>query len=288
MNVDGYVDVAAFGDATFTVWLGDGAGNWTEDGTFNTPPYGNCEALRVGGDVDHNGFPDVALVSEEGSWPSEINHLRCFREASIAESLSIASVFPRGRETLMQGSVRRIRWISAVPEGEESLVSLEYSLAGPGGPWTTIADGLPNNGRHQWIVPTAHSSDCYIRYTVRTGGAIETAMTPAAFSIEGDGTGVWEPSGSVDRASLMNCPNPFRLSTTVSFFLAGDANIVLAVYNISGRRVRILADGAFRGGWHETGWNARDSHGSRVASGLYFLRLRIGEREITRRLVLLR
>jgi hypothetical protein len=184
MNVDGYIDVCAFGYGTFTLWLGDGTGNWTQDAQFYTPPFGYFKAFRVGGDIDHNGFPDIVLVSEEGSWPSYQNHLYCYKETSTVDSLTITPMFPRGNEKFLQNSIQFIDWVSAVPEVDSSLVKLDYSINGNNGPWTTISDSLPNNGRFQWAVPEIGSPNYCIRYTVWTATDIETATTPQSFTVE--------------------------------------------------------------------------------------------------------
>jgi hypothetical protein len=274
MNADGFVDLCAFGDGLFTVWLGDGAGNWTEDATFTTPPPGYCEALRVGWDVDNNGFPDVALLDEEGSWPSYQNHLRCYRETSVPESLTIFPIFPRGDETLSQGSVQFIDWVSAVPGAAESAVTLEYSTTGDGGPWIPIAADLPNNGRQQWTLPRANSTDCYIRYTVATGREIASATTAAAFTILGDDTGIAGEQGGDARMSLSIHPNPTRSGTTIRYTLGSPSTVRLAVYDVAGRLVSTLVDSEMQGpGEHERSWDGLDAGGRRVAAGVYFCRL---------------
>lgn len=170
MNADGNLDVVAFGGGVITVWLGDGAGNWTQATTFNTPQGpGSFEAFRVGGDADHNGFPDITLVDKEGSWPSYQNHLRFYRETSIPESLFVKPIHPRIHQKWYLGSVHFIDWVSGVPTGDTGTVKLELSTEGPSGPWALIQEDLPNNGRHQWIVDANEGSDnCYIRYTVIT------------------------------------------------------------------------------------------------------------------------
>ncbi len=286
MNADGHVDLAAFGDGLFRLWLGDGAGNWTPDATFTTPPAGRCQALRVGGDVDHNGFPDVALVDEEGSWPSYQNHLRCYRESSVAESLTIFPIFPRGHEKLAEGSVRFIDWVSAVPGAVESEVTLEYSTTGEGGPWIPIAADLPNNGRHQWTVPQANSTDCFIRYTVTTGRETATDVTPAAFTILWDDTGVDDTSVGGAELALSIHPNPARLGTTVRYALRSPATVRLVVYDVAGRLVSVLVDGEVQGaGEHERSWNRLDGAGRRVAAGVYFCRLEVDGEAVTAKAV---
>ena len=287
MDVDGFVDLVAFGNGTVTIWLGDGAGDWTADATFAVPDGGTHQAFRVGGDFDHNGFPDMALVDEEGSWPSYQNHLRCYRETSVATALTIAAVFPWGHERIAAGSVQFLDWVSAVPVDMTTAVALDYSTSGPPGPWTPIASGLPNNGRHQWTMPVVNSTDCYIRYTVSTEREEEVAITPAAFTILGDGSGVEEDGGS--RLALSVLPNPAAGAATIHYTLESPGRVALAIYDAAGRRVARLADyTAGRIGEHLVTWNGRDDSGESVAAGIYFCRLETDGEVATRKLVLVK
>jgi hypothetical protein len=187
MNMDGNRDVAAFGGAQVRIWGGDGSGGWAEIAAFNTPTPGNMQAFRAGGDADHNGYPDIALVSEEGSWPSEHNHLHFYRESSTPAELEIKPVFPSGAETFHAGGTIFIDWVSAVPAGQSGSVTLELSIHGPGGPWQTLAEALPDNGRYQWLIPanTLTTSEAFIRYTLTTPSDSVTLLTPEAFNIIG-------------------------------------------------------------------------------------------------------
>jgi len=193
MDRDGHRDLAAFGGGQVDVWAGDGAGGWTWIAGFTTPPPGGFRAFRAGGDADHNGFPDLALVAEEGSFPNERNHLRFFKESSVPESLAIAAVYPLGRERLHAGSVHFVDWISAVPEGTGE-VALELSTGGPGGPWTPVAAALADSGRYQWHVPagTPGTLDAHLRYTLTVGAATAQATTPEPFAIVGSGSPIFE------------------------------------------------------------------------------------------------
>jgi len=68
-------------------------------------------------------------------------------------------------------------------------------------------------------------------------------------------------------------PNPFKAGTTFSFELKYADHVSLAVYDVQGRTVRTLIDGAVAAGRHEARWDGRDATGSRVAAGTYFYRL---------------
>jgi hypothetical protein len=108
LNADGFLDVAALGAGTCTVWLGDGAGSWTSGGGFTKGPAVDTAAFRTGGDVDHNGFADFAFVQEEGSFPSYRNKLCVFRESSASRCPAIARWTP-GRASSSRGACPRER-----------------------------------------------------------------------------------------------------------------------------------------------------------------------------------
>jgi PKD repeat protein len=190
MDMDGWRDVAAFGESQGRVWTGDGAGNWTEAASFTTPTPGYMQAFRAGGDADHNGYPDIVLLSDEGNWWNSQNHMHFYKEASTPESLQVKPVFPSGWETFHAGSVAFVDWVSAVPSGDAATVTLELSVHGPGGPWQTLAAGLPDSGRYQWLIPagTPSTDGAFIRYTLTVEAETVQALTPAAFNILGSFT----------------------------------------------------------------------------------------------------
>jgi PKD repeat protein len=84
-------------------------------------------------------------------------------------------------------------------------------------------------------------------------------------------------------------PNPFNPSTTIRFALAHDAShVTLDLYDVQGRRVRVLWDGPLSRGRHERTWDGRNAAGAPVATGIYFVRLQAGAEEQVRQAVLIR
>jgi hypothetical protein len=84
-----------------------------------------------------------------------------------------------------------------------------------------------------------------------------------------------------------NYPNPFNPSTRVRLCADGGP-VRLSVYDVAGARIRVLVDAAGLSGSREVVWDGRDGAGRDVSSGVYFLRLEIPGRSITRKAVLLR
>ncbi len=73
-------------------------------------------------------------------------------------------------------------------------------------------------------------------------------------------------------ARLSNHPNPFNPRTTLSFDLAQTGRVELGVYDLQGRRVRVLVSEMLPAGRHEVMWDGLDNRGRALSSGLYFAR----------------
>jgi FlgD Ig-like domain len=85
-----------------------------------------------------------------------------------------------------------------------------------------------------------------------------------------------------------NSPNPFNPITAIRFTLASKENVTLAVYDVSGQLVRMLASGTEDIGTHSITWDGRDNAGTTVGSGVYFYRLNAGKFSATKKMVMLK
>jgi flagellar hook assembly protein FlgD len=69
-------------------------------------------------------------------------------------------------------------------------------------------------------------------------------------------------------------PNPLRSGTEIAYDVPVDgARVRLTVFDVAGRRVRILADGPQTAGSRSAAWDGRDDRGNAVGSGVYYCRL---------------
>jgi hypothetical protein len=191
MNADGFIDLCGLRRGLVRIYAGDGSGNWTEAAEIALNRPNSYSAFRVGADIDHNGLPDMVMVTREGNWPNDRNYAHAFRETSPAESLGIFAVFPRGGEKFKNGSVQFVDWWSSAPAAESTRVTLDLSTQGSSGPWQLVADSLRNNGRYQWTVPTGVTSpDCFLRYTVSGPGATRSTVTHRPFAVGDTAVGI--------------------------------------------------------------------------------------------------
>ncbi len=67
-------------------------------------------------------------------------------------------------------------------------------------------------------------------------------------------------------------PNPFSSETEIAFTLPAASNVQLMIYDMLGRRVASLVDGARQAGTHRIRWNGVDN-GRNLNSGMFFVRL---------------
>ena len=85
-----------------------------------------------------------------------------------------------------------------------------------------------------------------------------------------------------------NYPNPFNPQTSISFQLSKNGFVELAVYNVTGQKVRTLVSDYITTGNYSIVWDGKDDYGFQVSSGTYISSLRAGATAITRRMLLIK
>ena len=287
MDMDSFADIAAFGDGVVSVWKGNGFGSWSQMANFTLPSPGDFQAFRIDGDPDHNGYPDIALVDEEGSFINYQNHLRFFKETSARDSLSIKPVAPGPNRYWHTNSIQTIRWISEVPLGDTSWVKIEISRIDTLGPWHLIAHLLPNNGHYQWQVPDSLASNevCRIRYTVYSQMDSAVGITPSGFYIGPVSVKISDIESQLrdNFLLLQNFPNPFNPATTIQYYLPTTEWVTLKIYDLYGRQVTSLINNKQNAGNHQVQFD-----GALLSSGVYVLRVNAGGYSGSRKIVLLK
>lgn len=93
-------------------------------------------------------------------------------------------------------------------------------------------------------------------------------------------------------ALLQNNPNPFNMTTNITFEVpALDKGVIpvkIQVYNVQGQLVRILEDRPLSAGRYTVQWDGRDILGEFVSSGVYFYKLVAGDIVLTQKLAVMK
>lgn len=83
-------------------------------------------------------------------------------------------------------------------------------------------------------------------------------------------------------------PNPARGPLRLDFGLERPGYVLLHIYDVSGRLVRVLAQGQLAAGTYTRQWDGRDTAGRTMAAGVYFAKLESADRVFSEKVVLAR
>ncbi|MBK7260036.1 MAG: T9SS type A sorting domain-containing protein [Ignavibacteriae bacterium] len=120
-----------------------------------------------------------------------------------------------------------------------------------------VASGFPKNSTIHWRVRAGNQLGwgeySLSRTFFRPTTSVPEAGTPPAYSL------------------LPNYPNPFNLSTTISFTVPRTTLVRIDVHNAAGELVGVIADAPYLPGEHRIVFD-----GAGLPSGMYFARMRAG------------
>jgi len=96
--------------------------------------------------------------------------------------------------------------------------------------------------------------------------------------------GIIQPKFSLSQ----NYPNPFVPETTIEYSLAESCPVTLKIYNLSGQLIKNLVDEYQDAGHHKIIWHGVNDARQKVASGVYFYRIKAGDFVSTKKMVVLK
>jgi len=204
---------------------------------------------------------------------------------------------PSGGETLMSNQQFEIRWKAGDNETAIDSVVIDCSLDGGFTYPYLIARPAPQDTSFLWTIPDANYDSCLIRVTAYDWGPNSASdQSDSLFRIANHIGIIEDPSsGKESRLSLsVQGQNPFASRTSLSFSLPvslGRERYSLDVFDISGRHVRTLARGTCpaAGTSVRVSWDSLDEAGTPVSSGVYLVLLRVNDKPIlNKKVVLLR
>ena len=188
----------------------------------------------------------------------------------------IATLLQEFGATFKDGSVELSWRMASVDDG----VGFAISRRPSGGEWTELPSGA------------VERVDLEFTYLDDRVEPDESYVYRVEYESEGSSTLLFQTESiatpAMPLALEQNVPNPFNPSTQISYYLPEAMDVRLEIYDISGRRVALLADGQQPKGWQVALWDGTDTGSRSVASGVYFYRLRAGKEVISKKMVLLR
>ena len=131
-----------------------------------------------------------------------------------------------------------------------------------------------------------NEDDSAYERTVRERNAVEDRPMMRIFEVSEDLiVSIDGPDESLPAQYVLdqNYPNPFNPVTNIAFEVPGQSEVRIAVFDVTGRQVAVLVDGAVAAGRHEISFDARG-----LSSGTYLIRMDTPQGRLTRTAILIK
>jgi hypothetical protein len=137
---------------------------------------------------------------------------------------------------------------------------------------------------YHWRLRVLSSSPLFPRsrwLSPQGNGPLETDFRTGPEMAVGVGAGAVGPGRFISAP----VPNPSRAATRFSLELEAPTRVRVAVFDVAGRQVRLLAEGRFGPGRRDLLWDGTTDSGVVSPAGVYFVRAEGGGMSASRRLV---
>jgi len=276
IDLDGDFDIAVpnFRSGDLFVLKNDGFSNFSNDTTFNT---GSSPHLPASGDLDGDGDLDLVIPnSGSGTIVLLLNN----GDGSFSQRIINSSGGP---------------WSGATPDldgdGDLDLVITKYTtnriaifindgdanfdprpeISVGINPHLVVAGDLDGNGTMDLAVTNDGSNSVTIlKNDLATSVEDKIISVPKNFTLH------------------QNYPNPFNPSTTIEYNLPKASNVVVKIYNITGKEIRTPIREYQRAGVQTVVWDGKNDKGKAVATGVYLYEIRVDDFSRTKKMILLR
>ena len=261
MNLDGKLDIVqASTDGTLQVFSGTGGAvpPWPVGGVrFSTLTSAACESSPVVADINGDHWPDVVIGGEDAT-------LSGFSGANA--SMLPGFPIPLGAEVRGTPALCDCDW-----DGKSEIVLADW-------------DG----NLYMWDYDQPFSPGTLPPWPQFHHDAQHTGFfnTPPTLAVPGD-----DASGAPARVEFAAPqPNPAHSGTRIAWGIPAGregSSLEIAIFDLSGRRVRTVVSGVARPGRFSANWDLRSSRGEHAAAGVYFVRFQLGSEAHTNRVVVL-
>ncbi len=138
-----------------------------------------------------------------------------------------------------------------------------------------------------WDTTALPDADYVVRAVASDVAGNATADSMIVTTVNGNPA--WAPPTGFAGLTLFPCfPNPAGDGASIAFTLPARERARVSIYDPAGRLVRRLVDAPLGAGLHKVTWDARDSRGTVVGAGGYFVRLETSTESRATKLVVVR
>jgi len=241
-----------------TIWLGsqDGIYQFTGDEwIFHADPYPHVRGVSTVA-VDHDGSLWI------GTYQSGVRHFNGEDWELITTDNGLIN--------------NEIKDIIIDKQGVKWFVTTAGISAYNGQSWSHLDYADSPNSRYQTV-------------SIADNNTIWLSNSQAVYRFDGFVQSVGVARQPVpETATIYTYPNPFNLSTVIEFTLPSSQIATLSVYSVTGQKIRTLLSEMSPQGKHTIYWNGLDDSGRPVSSGVYIDGLKLGNRMISRRMILVK
>ncbi len=281
---------------------------WGADGNEAFSYFG--QAVATGGDVTGDGFPDLLAsstgfgdihVNEGAAWvfpgngngPSLDNQLShgLDRRPATTQTLGGPLAFrgqsefgtgigmiAHGRTALGRGVVSlevEVKPYGQAFDGTGTWISsrTDTGMPVPGigsrSPLEVAVEGLDPGTLHRWRARIVSQDPMWKGspwFTAAGNSQTQTDFRTSPSTSDAPELG----SADADGKRITASPSATAFQTSLSFSVATNGDVELAIFDPGGRRIRTLWDGPIEAGTHAVDWNTRDDQGRSTPSGVYF------------------
>jgi len=260
MNGDGLLDIVLAGtNGRIYVFDHNGAPvlPWSASSRFSSLTSEATQASPVVADITGDGIDDIVICDEAGTL--------------AALSGATGAMLPGFPITLSAEASGTPAVCDCDGDGKSEIVTVDF-----GG---TV---------HMWDYDFPFSPNGAPPWPQFQHDARRTGSSEAPPSV----VGVAPPAIEMPRALelAMPEPNPARDGVQLGFGIPIEQDgqaLELAIYDLTGRRVRTIAQGPARAGRTVVRWDMRDSRGVHAPAGVFLARMAVGGRALTRKVIVL-